>query len=106
MCIDSPVDGNHMNQPVSMYPCHNQGGNQFWMLSKNGEIRRDEGCLDYAGIERGFDCFEAFFVKGLSLIRVVWTTQVRSVILFILRPFCEAEGFVIDLLMQACPAQH
>jgi len=49
MCIDSPVDGNHMNQPVSMYPCHNQGGNQFWMLSKNGEIRRDEGCLDYAG---------------------------------------------------------
>lgn len=49
MCVDSPVDGNHMNQPVSMYPCHNQGGNQFWMLSKNGEIRRDEGCLDYAG---------------------------------------------------------
>ena len=49
MCVDSPVDGNHMNQPVAMYPCHNQGGNQFWMLSKNGEIRRDEGCLDYAG---------------------------------------------------------
>ena len=23
--------------------------NQYWMLSKTGEIRRDEACLDYAG---------------------------------------------------------
>ena len=22
---------------------------QYWMLSKTGEIRRDEACLDYAG---------------------------------------------------------
>lgn len=22
---------------------------QFWMLSKDGEIRRDESCIDYAG---------------------------------------------------------
>lgn len=22
---------------------------QYWMLSKAGEIRRDEACLDYAG---------------------------------------------------------
>ena len=22
---------------------------QYWMLSKDGEIRRDEGCMDYAG---------------------------------------------------------
>lgn len=22
---------------------------QFWMLSKSGEIRRDESCLDFAG---------------------------------------------------------
>ena len=26
-----------------------QGGNQYWMLSKTGEIRRDEACLDYGG---------------------------------------------------------
>jgi len=25
-----------------------QGGNQFWMLSKNGEVRRDDACLDYS----------------------------------------------------------
>ena len=22
---------------------------QYWMFSKSGEVRRDEGCLDYAG---------------------------------------------------------
>lgn len=22
---------------------------QYWMLSKDGEIRRDESCVDYAG---------------------------------------------------------
>ncbi|CAB3261266.1 unnamed protein product [Arctia plantaginis] len=29
--------------------CHGSGGNQYWMYSKNGEIRRDETCLDYSG---------------------------------------------------------
>ncbi|XP_064613724.1 polypeptide N-acetylgalactosaminyltransferase 5-like isoform X2 [Liolophura sinensis] len=49
MCVDSAVDSHNMNKPVKMWPCHNQGGNQFWMLSKNSEIRRDDGCIDYAG---------------------------------------------------------
>ena len=31
----------------------NQGGNQYWMLSKEGEIRRDEACFDYSGKEVG-----------------------------------------------------
>jgi len=48
-CIDSPVDKNAHNKAVKMWPCHNQGGNQHWMLSVTGEIRRDEGCIDYAG---------------------------------------------------------
>lgn len=48
-CVDSAVDKNANNQPVKLWPCHNQGGNQFWMLSPEGEIRRDEGCIDYAG---------------------------------------------------------
>ena len=26
-----------------------QGGNQYWMLSKTGEIGRDDVCLDYTG---------------------------------------------------------
>lgn len=49
MCIDSAAKRGDMHKPVGLYPCHNQGGNQFWLFSKNGEIRRDEACMDYAG---------------------------------------------------------
>lgn len=48
-CIDSPAKKDNYHKPVGLYPCHKQGGNQFWMLSKEGEIRRDEACMDYAG---------------------------------------------------------
>ncbi|XP_052246169.1 polypeptide N-acetylgalactosaminyltransferase 5-like [Dreissena polymorpha] len=51
MCVDSAVDTQNYHKPVNMWPCHNQGGNQYWMLSKHGEIRRDDGCLDYSGGE-------------------------------------------------------
>eukprot|EP00092_Neocalanus_flemingeri_P005465 GFUD01005893.1.p1 GENE.GFUD01005893.1~~GFUD01005893.1.p1 ORF type:complete len:612 (+),score=116.80 GFUD01005893.1:189-2024(+) len=48
MCIDSAAKKGDMHKPVGLYPCHNQGGNQYWMMSKQGEIRRDEACLDFA----------------------------------------------------------
>ncbi|XP_006565134.1 putative polypeptide N-acetylgalactosaminyltransferase 9 isoform X2 [Apis mellifera] len=51
MCIDSPGKPEDLHQPVGLYPCHRQGGNQYWMLSKTGEIRRDESCLDYSGTD-------------------------------------------------------
>lgn len=50
-CIDSPAKSENLHKPVGLWPCHNQGGNQYWMLSKQGEIRRDEACLDYAGTD-------------------------------------------------------
>uniref|UniRef100_A0A914W2I9 Polypeptide N-acetylgalactosaminyltransferase n=1 Tax=Plectus sambesii TaxID=2011161 RepID=A0A914W2I9_9BILA len=49
MCLDSAVGEEHHNKAVTPYPCHAQGGNQYWMLSKDGEIRRDESCVDFAG---------------------------------------------------------
>ena len=68
MCADSAAKKIDLNKKVGLYPCHNQvvvivivilnhncynyqGGNQYWMLSKEGEIRRDEACFDYSGKE-------------------------------------------------------
>ena len=50
-CIDSPAKSENLHKAVGLWPCHNQGGNQYWMMSKTGEIRRDEACLDYAGTD-------------------------------------------------------
>ncbi|XP_068147212.1 putative polypeptide N-acetylgalactosaminyltransferase 9 isoform X1 [Drosophila tropicalis] len=50
-CMDAPAGKKHLKKSVGTYPCHRQGGNQYWMLSKAGEIRRDDSCLDYAGKE-------------------------------------------------------
>ena len=47
--MDSPADHHSYNKPVKMWPCHNQGGNQYWLMSDAGEIRRDEACIDYTG---------------------------------------------------------
>ncbi|KAL1237505.1 Polypeptide N-acetylgalactosaminyltransferase [Trichinella spiralis] len=48
-CLDFASGRKEHNKPISMYPCHGEGGNQYWMLSPTGEIRRDESCVDYAG---------------------------------------------------------
>eukprot|EP00092_Neocalanus_flemingeri_P074982 GFUD01092815.1.p1 GENE.GFUD01092815.1~~GFUD01092815.1.p1 ORF type:complete len:654 (-),score=135.57 GFUD01092815.1:284-2245(-) len=50
-CIDSHVRPNDMHKPVGLWPCHDQGGNQYWLMSKTGEIRRDDACLDYGGTD-------------------------------------------------------
>ncbi|XP_052741394.1 putative polypeptide N-acetylgalactosaminyltransferase 9 isoform X2 [Bicyclus anynana] len=49
MCVDSAAGPEDMKKPVNVWPCHGEYGNQYWMYSKNGEIRRDETCLDYSG---------------------------------------------------------
>ncbi|XP_063624582.1 putative polypeptide N-acetylgalactosaminyltransferase 9 isoform X2 [Cydia splendana] len=48
-CLDSAASPEDMKKPVGAWPCHGDGGNQYWMYSKTGEIRRDETCLDYSG---------------------------------------------------------
>ena len=53
LCLDSPAHKHalHSASQLTLFPCHRQGGNQFWLLSREGEIRRDEACLDYSGAE-------------------------------------------------------
>lgn len=50
-CLDSPSKKKDLKKAVGVYPCHKLGGNQYWMFSKAGEIRRDEACLDFSGTD-------------------------------------------------------
>nr|CAD7450893.1 unnamed protein product [Timema bartmani] len=44
-CLDA-MFGNQ--KPVAVFPCHKDGGNQFWMLSRTGKIRNNVVCLEFA----------------------------------------------------------
>ncbi|CAF1013872.1 unnamed protein product [Rotaria sp. Silwood1] len=48
VCIDSQ-EVEDRDRAIIGYPCHGQGGNQYFLYSKNYEVRREEKCLDYPG---------------------------------------------------------
>ncbi|UJR23007.1 hypothetical protein I4U23_026033 [Adineta vaga] len=54
-CLDGSTEQRSFNESVVGYMCHNQGGNQFFMLTSTGEIRRDDGCLQYSGGKADID---------------------------------------------------
>lgn len=48
-CLDMSKYSNDKKNlaKAAIYPCHKQGGNQFFTLLENGEFGRDTSCLDY-----------------------------------------------------------
>ena len=50
-CLDAALKSVDYFQPAVVYPCHGNGGNQNFQLSKTGEIRKDTLCLDFTGKE-------------------------------------------------------
>ncbi|OQV18533.1 Polypeptide N-acetylgalactosaminyltransferase 5 [Hypsibius exemplaris] len=48
-CMDADADSTDPNKTVDVYPCHGQGGNQYWSYSVLHEVRRDDSCVDKAG---------------------------------------------------------
>ncbi|XP_067930568.1 polypeptide N-acetylgalactosaminyltransferase 5-like [Watersipora subatra] len=48
-CLDSLAGNKVYNRPIGLWSCHDLGSSQHWLMSKQGEIRQDEACLDYAG---------------------------------------------------------
>ncbi|KAG9510500.1 putative polypeptide N-acetylgalactosaminyltransferase 9, partial [Fragariocoptes setiger] len=47
LCIDSIADAKVIGQPLGVYLCHKMGGNQYWLMSKDNQIRREEYCFDH-----------------------------------------------------------
>ncbi|CAG9532701.1 unnamed protein product [Cercopithifilaria johnstoni] len=50
-CLDWASRGKQKSANAGLYWCHKKGGNQYWMITKDGEIRRDDSCIDYAGVD-------------------------------------------------------
>ncbi|VDK68976.1 unnamed protein product [Litomosoides sigmodontis] len=50
-CLDWAARGKQRSSNAGLYWCHKKGGNQYWMITKDGEIRRDDSCIDYAGVD-------------------------------------------------------
>ncbi|PAA64242.1 hypothetical protein BOX15_Mlig005705g1, partial [Macrostomum lignano] len=97
-CIDAPVSHRETGQTaVKLWQCHGQGGNQFWMLSKLGEIRRDEGCIDYPG--SGVIVYNCHGGRGNQ----EWLYRPDGTIYHVLRRMClEAAADNAGLLVTAC----
>ncbi|XP_021349745.1 polypeptide N-acetylgalactosaminyltransferase 5-like [Mizuhopecten yessoensis] len=46
VCLDGR-DTPDINNVIKSYPCHQLGGNQFWIYMKDHSFRRDRLCFDY-----------------------------------------------------------
>ncbi|XP_063363918.1 putative polypeptide N-acetylgalactosaminyltransferase 9 [Cydia amplana] len=46
-CLDAPNRIRKPQHDVQIAKCHHEGGNQYWIYEKEGELRRDNYCLDY-----------------------------------------------------------
>lgn len=59
-CVDAQA--RDATKSILAFPCHNSGGNQMFYLTEDGEIRRDEFCLDYSG--KGLMIYGCHGMKG------------------------------------------
>ncbi|CAH0398450.1 unnamed protein product [Chilo suppressalis] len=57
VCLDSSMTKEEWG--VNLFPCHHQGGNQYWVYTKNGEIKREDKCLEHL-----FSILTLYFCKG------------------------------------------
>ena len=86
------------------YQCHHQGGNQYWVLTKLGEIRIDNACLDFNGSKKNLRKPNQIFTRGCHGIQgnQEWAHE-DGLLKFSSTNFCielSAEGE--DLFMNKC----
>ncbi|KAL4707826.1 hypothetical protein ACJJTC_001772 [Scirpophaga incertulas] len=69
-CLDS---SNHLYKlGIGFLPCHGQGGNQYWVYTKDGELKIDDLCLDYV-----FSLLMLYICKGRTSSQV-WLYNAKT----------------------------
>ncbi|KAL0883328.1 hypothetical protein ABMA27_016736 [Loxostege sticticalis] len=47
-CLDASIEFDDKSHGgINFMPCHEQGGNQYWIYTQDGEIKREDKCLDF-----------------------------------------------------------
>ncbi|THD23572.1 Polypeptide N-acetylgalactosaminyltransferase [Fasciola hepatica] len=64
VCLDAPTDAKDQSNVVRTLRCHRQRGNQFWLLSEAGEIRRDDRCFDSGVRPKSLGLFDCHGLGG------------------------------------------
>lgn len=64
-CLDTL--GHKENENIGAFKCHNQGGNQVFCFTEDGEIRTDDLCLDAAGANNPIKLIKCHKQKGNQL---------------------------------------
>ncbi|CEF64581.1 Putative polypeptide N-acetylgalactosaminyltransferase 9 [Strongyloides ratti] len=98
MCVDASVGDEVSGEEVKPYRCHLQGGNQYWMLSNTGEIRRDESCIDYDG--KQIMIYPCHGSKGNQ--QWVYSSQLKQLKHFVSKKCLSMKKDTIKLFMAKC----
>ncbi|KAL5006875.1 hypothetical protein ScPMuIL_015681 [Solemya velum] len=65
--VPTCLEGTHHGQngvPITTYSCHGKRGNQYWILTKNDEVRREEICWDHNPVNGQVTMYECHSHKG------------------------------------------
>eukprot|EP00794_Sanderia_malayensis_P003746 gene3746-4268_t len=97
-CVDS-MGAKKKKSNLKLFPCHGMGGNQFFVLSKNGEIiYNDEVCLDYSS-ENKQNRIEMWDCHGLKGNQEWKHNRITGQIKHVISDKCldvdKSEGFVV-----------
>ncbi|XP_067930569.1 polypeptide N-acetylgalactosaminyltransferase 5-like [Watersipora subatra] len=100
-CLDGPSDYLSDDVPIGFQKCDSLKGNQLWLMSEIGEIRRDEVCLDYAnsGKVKTYACHG---VKGNQ----EWLYQKSGLIKHCISQLCIEGSDAGELFMNTCDVNN
>lgn len=77
MCLDSLSESRIHNRNLEIKPCHNERGNQLFLLTDDEQIREKKYCLDATQPGEPIKLYDCHFLGGNQ--RWVYDEDVREI---------------------------